>query len=82
MEPVKKSDLVRQLVARGDIKAAMRIAKGFRLGISKEDSAAMGLAYECMIHDRIYSQMGYNIEQSIAIGTHVLKRLYGGGQAE
>lgn len=78
MEPQKKSDLVRQLVQRGDYKAAMRIAKSFRLGISREDSDAMKLAYECMVHDRTYAQMGYNIDQSIKVGTFVLKKLYGG----
>jgi len=76
--PEKKSDLVRQLVARGDIKAALRIAKEFRLGIVKADSNAMKLAYECMTHSGTYAQMGYDIEQSIGAGTHVLKRLYGG----
>ena len=31
----RKSDTVRRLVAAGDFKAALRIAKDFRLGISK-----------------------------------------------
>lgn len=37
----RKSDTVRRLVAAGDFKAALRIAKDFRLGISKEDSDDM-----------------------------------------
>ena len=37
----RKSEAVRRLVAAGDFKAALRIAKDFRLGISKEDSDNM-----------------------------------------
>ena len=48
-EPEKKSDVVRRLVRERDYRSALRIAKEFRLGISKEDRDAMRLAYECMV---------------------------------
>ena len=44
----KKTDTVRRLTADGDFKGALRIAKDFRLGITKQESSAMKLAYECM----------------------------------
>ena len=46
----RKSDKVRRLVADGDFKGALRIAKDFRLGIAKEQSSTMTRAYECMVH--------------------------------
>ena len=46
----RKSDKVRRLVADGDFKGALRIAKDFRLGITKEQSSTMTRAYECMVH--------------------------------
>ena len=73
----KKSDRVRRLVADGDYKGALRIAKDFRLGITKGQSSAMTLAYECMIHGRFYQQLGYDLNQKIAEGLEVLKELYG-----
>lgn len=74
----KKSDIVRRLVSQGDFKAALRIAKDFRLGITKVESDSMKLAYECMVHGRFYQQIGYDLTKSIADGVVVLKRLYGG----
>ena len=73
----KKSDKVRRLVTAEDYKGALRIAKDFRLGITKEQSSAMRLAYECMVHDGFYRQLGYDLKQKIAEGIEVLKELYG-----
>ncbi len=73
----KKSDKVRRLVTDGDYKGALRIAKDFRLGITREQSSAMKLAYECMVHDSFYKQLGYDLKQKIAEGVGVLKELYG-----
>jgi len=73
----RKSDKVRRLVSDGDYKAALRIAKGFRLGITKEQSSAMTLAYECMVHGRFYTQLGYDLKQKIAEGVEILVGIYG-----
>lgn len=73
----RKSDKVRRLVSGGDFKGALQIAKDFRLGITKEQSAAMRLAYECMVHGRFYQELGYDLKQKIADGLEVLTVLYG-----
>lgn len=73
----KKSDTVRRLTAGGDYKGALRIAKDFRLGIPKQKSDAMKLAYECMVHGDFYRQLGYNLSERIAEGQEVLMELYG-----
>ena len=73
----KKTDNVRRLTADGDFKGALRIAKDFRLGITKQESSAMKLAYECMVHGNFYKQLGYDLNEKVAEGLEVLKGLYG-----
>lgn len=73
----RKSDAVRRLVSCGSYKEALRIAKDFRLGITREQSSAMTLAYECMVHGRFYKQLGYNLDEKIAEGVRTLLGLYG-----
>ena len=73
----RKTEVVRSLVRSGELKQALKIAKDFRLGISKPDSDAMKFAYECMVHERFYQQLGYNLSEKVSEGVEVLKRLYG-----
>ena len=73
----KKSDIVRNLVKRGEYKQALRIAKDFRLGITPEQSKKMKAAYECMVHERFYLSLGVDIPGSINEGIEVLVDLYG-----
>lgn len=59
----KKSDTVRRLVRGRDYRSALRIAKEFRLGISKEERDAMRLAYECMVSPRLLSAVGQGLRR-------------------
>ena len=73
-----KSDRVRRLVAAGQFKEALRIAKGFRRGITKSDSDAMRRGYECLATSPdFYRSLGVDVEECILKGTEVLVRLYG-----
>lgn len=69
----RKSDKVRRLVSEGDYKAALRIAKDFKLGLTKKEGDAMKFAYECMVYPDFYRQVGRNVEQTIEQGIEVLK---------
>lgn len=74
----KKTDRVRSLVAAGDYKAALRIAKDFRLGISKTESDLMKRGYECMATSpRFYQSIGLDVEECIRRGIEVVVRIYG-----
>jgi len=73
----RKSDAVRRLVAQGDYKEALRIAKDFRLGISAEDSENMKIGYECIVHPVFYQSIGYDTEKESQKGVSVVIRLYG-----
>ena len=75
--PEKKTSIVKRLLAEGSHKKALSIAKGFKLGITKEESSVMARAYECMVHGDFYRQIGRNLDEEISAGIAVLKRLYG-----
>lgn len=74
---MKKTDMVRELLQKGNIKGALRIAKSFRLGITKEQLDAMSSAYECMLYPDFYKQIGKNPETEIERGKAVINTLYG-----
>ena len=75
--PEKKTDIVRKLIAEGNHTKALAIAKGFKLGITKDESSQMNRAYECMVHRDFYEQIGKDPEQEIKAGIAVMNRLYG-----
>ena len=73
----RKSDMVRRLVAAGNFKAALRIAKDFKLGISKEDSDDMRRGYESMLYPQFYQSIGFNPSEIAQKGVEAVKKLYG-----
>lgn len=73
----RKSDAVRRLVAEGNYKAALRIAKDFRLGITKADSDDMRRGYECMTSPRFYISLGMDTQALARKGIETVVRLYG-----
>ena len=73
----RKSEAVRRLVAAGDFKAALRIAKDFRLGISKEDLDNMRRGYECLVYPAFYQSIGKDPSEIAQKGVETVQRLYG-----
>lgn len=73
----KKSEMVRELVAAGDYKKALSIAKGFKLGFTKEEQSTMTRAHECMVHPGFYRQLGIDEGKAIEAGIELIKRVYG-----
>lgn len=74
---IKKTDIVKEAVAAGDMKKALRIAKGFRIRVTAEQRDAMARAYECMMYPEFYRQIGTDIPNAIAKGVDIVKSLYG-----
>ena len=68
---------MRRLVREHEYRSALRIVKGFRLGISRDDLDAMRLAYECMVNPGFYRQLGRDPAAEVKRGVGVLVRLYG-----
>lgn len=69
---VKKSDVVRDAVRQQDWKKALRIAKDFRIGITKADRIKMARAYECIVHPDFYRQIGTDVHGAIEQGKAVV----------
>ena len=74
---IRKSDMVREAVKTGDWKKALRIAKDFRINVTKAQRDDMSRAYECMVHPGFYRQIGTDIPGAIAKGKEVVSCLYG-----
>lgn len=73
----RKSDRVRRLVAEGEFKEALRIAKDFRLGISRVDSDLIKRGYEALVHPEFYKSIGVDVDRTVRLGIAALKCLYG-----
>ncbi len=69
---MKKTELVVEAVKNGDYKKALRIAKGFRIGVTQEQRDKMSIAYECMIYPDFYRQIGVSIDRAINKGIEVV----------
>ena len=80
--PEKKTDIVRRLLSDGNYKKALSIVKGFRLGITREESAKMTRAYECMVRPDFYGQIVKNPSDTIGEGIRILRSLYGSSKNE
>lgn len=74
---VKKTEQARDLVRQGRYKEALRIVKGFRLGITREQIESMTRAYECMVHPDFYRSIGKNTQECIDGGVAVLCQIFG-----
>jgi len=74
---VTANSTVRDLIAQENYQKALRIAKGFRLGISKDDSNKLKLAYECMTHTGFYEQLGTDTTTAITEGIQILIAHFG-----
>lgn len=73
----KKTDIVKEAVKSGDFKKALRIAKNFRINVTKEQRELMARAYECIVHPEFYRQIGYDVMETINSGEQTVTLLYG-----
>lgn len=70
----KKTDMAREAYDRGDVKAALRIAKTFRIGLTKDERDALVRGYECMVHPEFYQMLGKDPAREIEKGVRVFSR--------
>ena len=73
----KKTEIVKEAIKAGDFKKALKLAKDFRINVTKEQREAMARAYECIVHPEFYRQIGIDIAKSVESGTKTLVLLYG-----
>ena len=70
-----KVEEARNYFNQGKVKEALRIAKDFRIGTTKEDRSVMARAYECIVHPDFYLSINVDIEKAIEFGVEVLKNI-------
>ncbi|MDR2597289.1 MAG: hypothetical protein LBC76_08230 [Treponema sp.] len=68
---------MRRLIAARDYKAALRGAKDFRLGVTKEQRSVMARGYEAILYADFYRQIGKNPDVCIREGIAVLQEVMG-----
>ena len=74
----RKSDKVRRLVAAGEYRKALAIAKDFRIGITKEQSDVMKRGFECLsTSPKFYESLGMDVYQIVQKAQETLVSLYG-----
>lgn len=69
---MSKSELVRNYIKNQQWKEALREAKDFRIGVTKEQRSTMARAYECIVHPNFYMMLGKNLAECIEAGKSVL----------
>jgi hypothetical protein len=69
---MSKTQLVRNHIEAGNIKEALRIGSGFRVGI---DRSVVKRGYECCVHPDFYRAIGKDIDTCINEGIVELKRV-------
>lgn len=67
-----KTEVVADAIKNGDYKKALRVAKGFQIGVTQEQRRDMSVAYECMVYPDFYRQIGISVEAAIDKGIKVL----------
>lgn len=71
-----KTEAVKQYIASGMFKQALRIAKGFRVGVTAAERYAMSMAYECMVHPAFYESIGVDPHAKAKEGIMLLQKLF------
>lgn len=69
----KKTEIAREAYLNGDKKEALRIAKTFRIGLTKADRDFLVRAYECMVHPEFYQMLGKDPQTEIEKGIQVFE---------
>lgn len=73
---IKKTDLVKQALSNGDYKYALREAKTFKMGFTKEESSTLSRGYDCLVHADFYKKLGKDCNLEIANAVLLLASKY------
>lgn len=60
-----KTEQAVEAFKKGDLKAALRTAKTFKMGVSKAEATTLSRGYECLVWPTQYQQLGYDPEQVV-----------------
>lgn len=75
--PPRKTEIVVALVAQQKWREALRIASGFKFGLTKEQRATLKRAHESYSFGAFQRQLGQDPEELQSAGIVLLRRLWG-----
>lgn len=75
LEQSTKFQNAREAFRAGDYKKALRLAKDFRMHVTKEQRDIMSVGYECIVHPEFYRQLGMNTEEKIQEAIQVAREV-------
>jgi hypothetical protein len=74
---IKKTDMAVGAYEKGHLKEALKIAKDFKIGLTKEEHKQIVRGYECLVHQDFYKQIGKNPIEETTKGINVfLEKIY------
>jgi hypothetical protein len=73
-----KTQQAKHLFESGDLKAALKITKDFRLGLHPQERKALSLGYEAIVHPSFYVQLKKDPQTLVESAKEVLHKLLGG----
>lgn len=71
-----KTQQAKELFESGDLKGALRLVKGFRIGLTPSQRSALSVGYECLVHPNFYVQLGKCLETEILKARVVLDEFF------
>lgn len=69
-----KTAQVRELLAYGEYQEALKIGKTFTRGLTKNEMAAIRLAYEVMVYQKFYLQLKVDVLDAMDVGIKTLAK--------
>ena len=70
----RPTERVRAALRSGDLKSALALAKGFKLGLTREERAQLGRGWECLVRPDFYEQLGRDPQSEIERARIVLQK--------
>ena len=71
-----KTQQAKELFESGDLKGALKLVKGFRMGLTSNQRSALSVGYECLVHPNFYQQLGKCLETEINKAKAVLAEFF------
>ena len=73
-----KTQQAKHLFESGDLKAALKIVKDFRLGLQPQERKALSRGYEAIVHPGFYLQLKKDPSVLVEDAKRVLSQLFTG----
>lgn len=60
----------------GDRKTALKLASGFRLGLTPDERAKLKRGYECLLYPDFYLQLGREVDRDVDVALTLFREKF------